>query len=43
MHCTFLGFGGDQEGTLVGEGGGEWETLGKWDKVWSFGAVQKGL
>lgn len=33
MRSTSPGFGGDREGTLVGESGGEWETLGKRDKV----------
>ena len=30
-------------GLWFGEGGGEWETLGKGDKVWSLGAAWKGL
>lgn len=29
MRSTSPGFGGDQEETLVREGGGEWETLGE--------------
>lgn len=33
MRSTSPGFGGDWEGTLVGEDGGECEILGKGDKV----------
>lgn len=29
MRSTSPGFGGDREGSLIGEGGGSWETLGK--------------
>ena len=30
-------------GLWLGEGGGEWETFGKGNKVWSLGAARKGL